>query len=47
MKLVDMRIGPAERRLLLERFRFMTVEHTDFILDGFRSETLDQVFDDA
>lgn len=47
MKLVDLRPTRASRHQLLERFRFMTPEHTDVLLEGFSHESLDSMFDGA
>ena len=43
MKVVDMRTDRVAVHDLKERYRFMPDAHTDFILDGFSLNTLDQI----
>ncbi|WP_277211993.1 SIR2 family protein [Isoptericola croceus] len=43
MKVVDMRTDRVAVHELRERYRFMPSAHTDFILDGFSLDTLDQI----
>lgn len=47
MKLVDYRPTEAERNELIQRYRFMTPEHTDVLLDGLTLQSLDRIFDGA
>lgn len=47
MKLVDFRPTRVGRHQLMERFRFMSPEHTDTLLDGFTAESLAAIFDGA
>ncbi|WP_191089982.1 SIR2 family protein [Nesterenkonia ebinurensis] len=43
MKVVDYQTGRLGIHQIRERYRFMPTHHTDFILDGFSLDTLDQV----
>lgn len=43
MKVVDMRTERVAIHELRERYRFMPEAHTDFILDGFGIDTLDEI----
>lgn len=43
MKVVDYRNGRVAINELRERYRFMPTGHTDFVLDGFALESLDQI----
>lgn len=43
MKVVDMRSDRVAVHELRERYQFMPSAHTDFILDGFRLDNLDQI----
>ncbi len=45
MKVVDHRATRDAIEQLLARFRFLDDEHTDFVLDGFSTETLDAIFE--
>jgi hypothetical protein len=47
MKLVDHRSSRVSRHELRERFRFMTPDHTDYLLGGFTTESLEAIFDGA
>jgi hypothetical protein len=44
MRVVDFRQGRVPVHELRERYRFMTETHTDFFLDGFTSESLEEIF---
>jgi hypothetical protein len=43
LKVVDMRTSRVAIHELKERYRFMPPAHTDFIMDGFGLDTLDQI----
>lgn len=43
LKVVDLRTSRVAIHQLRERYRFMPEDHTDFVLDGFSLETLDQI----
>lgn len=43
MKIVDMRKDRVAIHELRERYRFMPEAHTDFVLDGFSLDTLDEI----
>lgn len=45
MKVVNLHRDDPDRKKFLDRFRFFNRDHTDFIFDGFSSETLDEIFD--
>lgn len=45
MKVVDLRVGRIATHQLRERYRFLSDEHTDFLLDGFTSESVEGIFD--
>ena len=47
MKLVDYRATKRGRNDFMRRYRFMTSEHTDVLLDGLTVESLDRIFDGA
>lgn len=44
MKVVDLRRNDAEVQAFRDRFRFFDAGHTDFILRGFKTEMIDELF---
>ena len=47
MKIVDLCLDDSAREQVHRRFRFFDPAQTDFILDGFSADRLDQIFADA
>lgn len=45
MKVVDRRSGRIATHQLRQRYRFMDSEHTDFLLDGFSTSSIERIFD--